>query len=263
MSKIFKCKVISFAPTPFLVGNSLVCTKNLYTVPVLSLVQWFNTLYLPNLYCCDPSWCWWLVRWTFPRYTALSPHPATADGCHSIPPAQVRASDLMSLGCQEQCFGSGFRGLLNPDSDSKSGSGSRGLKKGQNWKMLNNLSFNWILLIRKSYIYEVILSFVQIVLRNSLDPDPDSRSFWIRIEIFCWIWIRWIWIRSTGQEITGTLSRYYGCTGRPVIKRLDIRINLQLGLYELRPETGKDKYAFVYCCFTLSKTKIFKSFRFQ
>ena len=35
--------------------------------------------------------------------------------------------------------------------------------------------------MRKSYNCEVILIFVQIVLRNSY--DPDSRSFWIRIRI--------------------------------------------------------------------------------
>ena len=60
-------------------------------------------------------------------------------------------------GCQEgtgrqmlyylQCFESGFRGLLDPDS--ASGSGPKGLK-------------------------------LQIVLRNSLDPEPDPDSdFWL------------------------------------------------------------------------------------
>ena len=57
------------------------------------------------------------------------------------------------------------------------------------WKMLNNhniillfsdfyniLSFNWLLFMRKSYNYEVILIFFQILLRNSLDPDWD---FWL------------------------------------------------------------------------------------
>ena len=40
----------------------------------------------------------------------------------------------------------------------------------------NILSFNWLLLMRKSYNYEVISNFCfQIVLRNSLDPDLDSR----------------------------------------------------------------------------------------
>ena len=58
------------------------------------------------------------------------------------------------------------------------------------------LSCNWLLLMRKSFNHEVILIFCQIpvVLRNSFDPDPDSRSFWIRIEIFGWIRIRIQWL---------------------------------------------------------------------
>ena len=40
----------------------------------------------------------------------------------------------------------------------------------------NILSFNLILLMRKSYNYEVILIFFFIVLGISLDPD---RAFWL------------------------------------------------------------------------------------
>ena len=54
----------------------------------------------------------------------------------------------------------------------------------------------------KSYYYEIILYYFQIVLRNSL--DPDSGVFWIRIEIFGWIRIRvpWIRIRNTAAVCT-------------------------------------------------------------
>ena len=43
----------------------------------------------------------------------------------------------------------------------------------------NILSFNWLLLMRKSYNYEVIL-FFYIVLRNSLDPDSRSSGSGLR-----------------------------------------------------------------------------------
>ena len=92
-----------------------------------------------------------------------------------------------------QCFGSGFRGLLNPDPD-------QGLKKMT--KMLNNhniyllfshfynilftvfsdfyyiLYFNWLLLMRKSCNYQDMKKNFQIVLKlkNCLDPDSD---FWL------------------------------------------------------------------------------------
>ena len=56
--------------------------------------------------------------------------------------------------------------------------------------------------MRKSYKYEIILFYFQKVLKNSLDPDPDSGVFWIRIEIFGWIRIRvqWIRISNTGSK---------------------------------------------------------------
>ena len=38
--------------------------------------------------------------------------------------------------------------------------------------------------MRKSYNYEILLYYFPLVLRNSLDPDPASGVFRIRIEIF-------------------------------------------------------------------------------
>ena len=43
----------------------------------------------------------------------------------------------------------------------------------------NILSFNWLLLMRKSYNYEVVLIFFSYSVRNSLDPDWD---FWLDLE---------------------------------------------------------------------------------
>ena len=40
----------------------------------------------------------------------------------------------------------------------------------------NLLSFNVLLLMRKCYNCEVTLIFLQIVLRNNLDPDPNSMN---------------------------------------------------------------------------------------
>ena len=49
------------------------------------------------------------------------------------------------------------------------------------------ISFYGLFLMRKSFNYEIIFYEFQILLRNSLDPDPDSGVYWIRIEIFGWI----------------------------------------------------------------------------
>ena len=42
------------------------------------------------------------------------------------------------------------------------------------------VSINWLLLIRKSYNYEEIKNKIQIVVRNSLDPEQDPDwDFWL------------------------------------------------------------------------------------
>ena len=79
-----------------------------------------------------------------------------------------------------QCFGSGFRGLLDP---------AQGLKKKS--EMLNH---NKIILLLQHFIFqltsfdEIILYYFQIGLRNSL--DPYSGVFQIRIAILGGIRIR-------------------------------------------------------------------------
>ena len=84
---------------------------------------------------------------------------------------------------QDQCFGSGswtgsgFMGLLYPDSES--GPGSRGLKKElkSSWQQhYNIIFFDWLLLMNTSFNCEIILHYFQTVLRNRLDPDWD---FWL------------------------------------------------------------------------------------
>ena len=55
---------------------------------------------------------------------------------------------------------------------------------------VKSLQNNLLLLMRKSYNYELILYNFQIVVRNILDPYPDSGVIWIQIEIFGWFRIR-------------------------------------------------------------------------
>ena len=50
----------------------------------------------------------------------------------------------------------------------------------------------------KSYNYEVILISFQILLRNSLDPDPDSRSSRSGLRFLAGYGFNWTWIRNTG-----------------------------------------------------------------
>ena len=99
-----------------------------------------------------------------------------------------------------------------------SGSGSRGLKKVKNVKELqhillfsslnNILFFNWLILIRESYNYKVILFFVQIVLRNSLDPDPDLRSSWYGLKFLAGSGFNWIWIWNTAKYGQSSWLKY-------------------------------------------------------
>ena len=93
----------------------------------------------------------------------------------------LSASDGMARveNTEERLFGSVW------DPDSESGSGSRGLKKDLKCYIIttlftfyNIISFNWLLLMRKSYNYEIffILFSDTVVVSNSLDPVPGSMS---------------------------------------------------------------------------------------
>ena len=99
---------------------------------------------------------------------------------------------------------------------SGSGFGIRiqGLKKWS--KMFNNhkiillfnhffniLSYNWLLLMRKYYNYEVFLIFFQIVSRNSLDPDSRSSGSGsgLRFLARSGSGFNWIRIQNTGIQV--------------------------------------------------------------
>ena len=76
-----------------------------------------------------------------------------------------------------QCFASWFWGLLAPNPESDPGF-YKNFKKLNHQTVYSTVTVSWVLSKGKSYNYKTILYYFQAVLRNTLDPDPDS-EFWL------------------------------------------------------------------------------------
>ena len=87
-----------------------------------------------------------------------------------------------------------------------------------------SLSFNWLLWMRKSYNYEVILIFFHIVLGNSFNPDPDSRSsgFGSEWRFLAGSGFNWIRIRNTAITVSWPIDGHLCCRSKKKPTHLDL-----------------------------------------